>query len=388
MGIWTKAIGAAALLVTGALALPTTAHAQYGSPFGPLYNPVAPIAVPGAVPGLNPYTPFGGYGNMYTPGLPGLGIGGLGGLGGYGGFNPYMPFYPGYSLYGQVGGALIGASQVFRAYNETITSQEQARIMRQQYYQSKLETARKKFDLQMYIRANTPSFTEEQEKIARLTLRRIQTNSSPAEITNGKAVNVLLDDARKHPGKKIDHEPVLLREDQLVRLNVTKNHLSVGVLRDGGRLNWPVALQTLLPAEMRKKMQSQAEKAFADAIKERADANLLKDLRAEIETAREDLLKRVNETPSQQYMAAKRFLSDMEQGLLALEQGEAKVQMNFRHFVEGGKTVQQVTDFMVANGLRFAAASPGDEDAYRALHSALAAYDVALNTQVGGETRE
>lgn len=385
MGNWTKAVGAAALLVAGAFAVPTTAQAQYGSPFGPLYNPAAPIIAPGVAPGFNPYTPFGGYGNMYSPGLPGLG--GLGGLGGFG--NPYMPFYGGGGgLFGRYGGALFGASQVFRAYNETLTSQEQARIMRQQYYQAKIETARKKFDLQMYIRANTPSFTEEQEKIARLTLRRIQSNSSPAEITNGKAVNILLDDARKHPNKKIEAEPYPLREDQLARLNVTKNHLSVGVLRDGGKLNWPVALQSLLSPDLRKKMQAQAEKAFADAVKDRADANLLKDLRAEIETAREGLLKLVNETPSTQYMAAKGFLSGMEQGLQALEQGEAKVYLNYRRFIEGGKTVQQVADYMVANGLRFAPSSPGDEDAYRALHSALAAYDVALNTQIAGETRE
>ena len=47
-----------------------------------------------------------------------------------------------------------------------------------------------------------------------------------------------------------------------------------------------------------------------------------------------------------------------------------------------GKTIQDVVDYMVQEGLEFASAVPGDEGAYRALHSALASYNMQVNSQL------
>jgi hypothetical protein len=48
------------------------------------------------------------------------------------------------------------------------------------------------------------------------------------------------------------------------------------------------------------------------------------------------------------------------------------------------KTVPELIKFMADRGLQFAPAVPGDENAYQALHSALAAYDRAAQTETAG----
>src|SRR5262245_25109507 len=123
---------AAAALVTGVLGMAPHAWAQFGGPVNPYQ------------PGILPNNPL----NPYVPGS----------------YPPYPPYGYGYTTYGEVGGMLFGQADVLRAYGQALTSQEQARIMRQQSIQARLDTQRKRFELDMYIKANTPTFTEEQAK--------------------------------------------------------------------------------------------------------------------------------------------------------------------------------------------------------------------------------
>jgi hypothetical protein len=301
-------------------------------------------------------------------------------------YNPYNPYNSYYNSSG-FGPVLQGSADVMRAYGSVVTAQEQARLLREQYNQAKLETRKKQFDLEMYIRANTPTYTQEQEAIARNTLRRIQTNSLPGEISNGKAINYLLDDLRKHSTKKLSLEPILMSEGVLANLNVTKNTFGLGVLRDG-RVNWPTALEELLGVEQRKRLNSQIKELVNQATKDRPDASTLKEVRSDIEKLRNDLVSKVNEVPTAQYLEAKRFLREFDDATTALERGEAGVQARFNRFVENGKSVQEVVEYLVQNGLRVAPATAADEAAYRALHSALATYNIAMNSQTAAPQKE
>lgn len=295
-------------------------------------------------------------------------------------YNPYLPFYSPYSS------TLMGQADVMRAYGSQIVNQEQARILRQQYYQAKLDTAKRKFDLEMYIRANTPTFTEEQNKIRKHTLDRLRTNSSPAEIMNGQALNYVLDDLRKFPGKTVPAEDYKLPEEVLLQLNVAKGNQSLGLLRNSGKITWPTALLDVVPTEKRKDIEIQTQSLVENAAKGRVDTNLLRDLNTTLEKVRADLLKRVNDLPGNQYLTAKRFLNDFEDARSAVEKGEATTQLKYQDFIKqeaksGGVSTSKVVQYMVQNGLRFASATSEDESAYRALHSAISAYDLALNTQ-------
>jgi hypothetical protein len=429
MSTFSRRLGLGSVVLLGLLAAPHTARAQYAygyTPFGlNLTNPYLAnrnymynlqlsraafanslafsppgLAFPRNVPAYNPYLGFGvnpylasGLGgvNPYSP----YGLSNPYSAGGYGGgaYDPYLsgmsnPYMYGMGYGGGQSGAstgfsLMGASDVLRSYGSMLTSTEQARILREQVNQARLETRKKAFDLDAYIRNNTPTFTEEQAKVTRNTLKRIQTNSNPAEVTSGRALNFLLDDIRAHRGKTFTMTPIPLDDYVLKHVNITTRNYGLGLLRDGGKLSWPVALQELTTDPQRKDLQARAERIAQNAIKGERDANALKDLRTEVEQIRADLLKRTNDIPTDQYLEAKRFLNDLDDARMAIEAGEAPIQADFQRLALDGKlaTLNDLIGVMVERGWRFAPALRVDESAYRALHSALAAYDVALNSQ-------
>ncbi len=332
-------------------------------PLPPLFNPVNPYGI-----GANPYA--AGVGAPTNP---------------YQSTMPYPPNDPyGYNPYGYgydpAGGILRGQAEVIRAYGSSIQAMEYARILREQAKQARIETERKRFDHEMYIKANTPTFTEEQQKIAKSVLRRIQSTATPNEIWGGKSLNILLDDLRKYPNKKSAIEPMHLSESVLRHLNVTGTNGNLGLLRDNGRFDWPLALLELVPEEKRKEIEVRAQALVYKAANGKVEAGQLIDLRRDLDKIRDDLTKKVNDTYTPNYIEAKRFLSDFEDARVAIEKGDAPKYFEFQKFVANGKTLQEVVDFMVKNGLRFAPAVQGDEPAYQALHSAMAAYDIALNT--------
>ncbi|MCI0380632.1 MAG: hypothetical protein L0215_23860 [Gemmataceae bacterium] len=349
-----KRFATAVLVAAGLWATASTAGAQ-------AINPYAPVA--------NPYG-----GNIYNP------------MGSY--YDPYNNPYYGYG-YDPFGGILRGQADVMRAYGTVITSQEQARIMRELAEQAKLDTRKRRFDLEMYIKANTPTFTEEQAKIAKMTLKRIQSNSTEPEIVNGTALNLLLDDMRKYPGKKASVDAVQLSEDMLLHLNVSRNSASLGILRNDGKFYWPVGLQELVSADQRKLIEAQAATLVKNAAAGgNVDVNIVKEMRAEMDKIRDNLVRLVNDMPTNQYLDAKRFLNDFDDARIALERGDAGSQLKYRHWATGGKSLQDLVDYMIQNGLRFGSAVMGDESAYRAVYSGMAALDVALNAQSGVYTPE
>jgi len=363
------------------------ANPSYALPYAqPAYNPylsygvnpystLPPAYGAGAGAGANPYTPYGGAASAYDPYTNPYSTAMT---------NPYL-YNPYSGLYNSPGFTLMGSADVMRAYGSVITKQEEARIMREKYYQEQTKTEKEKFDLRMYIKANTPSWTDQQLAAAKTTLKRIQNLSSPAEVSAGKSLNYLLDDVRKHRAKEFSFSKIELPEDVLSHLNVTSNANGLGILRDGGKLTWPTALADLAPDTVRKEMDARAQAIVQNAANGKIDRNAINDLGTQIEQLRGRLLKKANDIPTQQYLDAKRFLNDLDDARTAVAGGEAKAQFDFQDLVKNGK-VNDVADLlkvMVDRGWRFAPATGSDEAAYRALHSALAAYDVALNSHAG-----
>ena len=352
------------------------------------YTPYVPPIAAGNPYLPNPYSPGlgGGYGGGYGAGNPYV----PGGIDPNNPYNPYNPLNP-YNPYGSgfgPGSVLAGQADVMRSYGQVINAQEQARIVREQALQAKLDTKKKAFDLDMYIKANTPTYTQEQERVAKSTLRRIQTNSLPGEVVNGKALNYLVDDLRKFPNKKIALEPLPLSEGVLNRLNITKNTFGLGILRDDGRVPWPTALLDKMTEEQRRDFDKQFRELVKGAYKGKLDVATLNRVRTEMDQMREELVKRVNDVPTAQYMDAKRFLQEFHEASIALEKGEAPLQAEFQRFIEGGRSVQEVADYMVKSGLRFGPATGNDEPAYRAIHSAMATYDIAMNSALGADNKD
>lgn len=350
----------------------------YGNPgamAAPMVSPAAVAASTGSSYSSDPYA--ASVGNPFTPAAPGYGVA----ASSYGN-NPYNPLNP-YNSPGLAyspGFTLMGEADLVRARGAQFSQIESARLLREQYNQAKLDTRKKQFELEMYIRANTPSYTEKQAQAAKETLKRIQTNSLPGEITNARALNLLLEDLDKYRNKKTSVEPIPIGEMVLTHANVTRKTFGLGILRDEGRLTWPGALQEILTPNERKDLDGRITTLVKGAFKgQGVNADMLKDIRSDMDKLTSDLMKKVNEVPTSQYLDAKRFLQEFHEASVALERGEAENQAKFQRYIEGGKTVQYVVQYMLENGLRFAAATANDEAAYRAIHSALATYDIAVN---------
>jgi hypothetical protein len=314
--------------------LATQQAMQFG---GPAFTPLGPV--PGGF--LNPYTPSigGGFVNPYTPvGFPASPYGG-----GYGGGGSYP-----YTYIPPEGYFLKGAADVMNAYGNVITSSEQSRIMREQANQARIKTLKERFEYELYVKANTPTFTEIQAKIAKDTLKRIQNTNNVAEIWSGRAQKILLDDLRnKVRGKKVSIDPIPLSEDVLKHLNITtKRGGNLGLLRTEGRFSWPTALNDLLAKEEREQIEKMAALAVNKAANGADPGNLVPDLQSALDKARETLRQKVNEIPTSQYIEAGRFLNDFDDARRALAQKDAIKYFQFQKWVSGGKSVQEVVDYM------------------------------------------
>jgi hypothetical protein len=76
----------------------------------------------------------------------------------------------------------------------------------------------------------------------------------------------------------------------------------------------------------------------------------------------------IQEISSTDYIAAKRYLNELANTIKAIGNPDVA------RWTAQGRTVAALTTSMTQNGVKFAAASPGDEAAYNAVHSALVAY--------------
>lgn len=327
------------------------------SPYNPFTNPYAPgLAAPGAT--TNPYVPAT---SAYDPSL----------------VNPYTPYVDPY------GGQLRGAADVLRAHSSGVLNAEQARILREQARRERIKTNKELYEFEWWLKANTPSFAEVQAKIDRDTLKRIQGTNNLPEIWGGRSLNILLDDLRKHVGKKMTMEQLILPEDVLQHLNVTGEFGNLGLLRTTGRFEWPSALQEILTKVEQKEVENVALALINQAFNEngKVDGAGLRNLRTYLEKIEDKLTKKVNEVRTPDYLHAKRFLADFKDAHIALEKNQAVPYFKFHQFVRTGpKNVQEVADYMVKHGLHFARATPGDEAAYQAMHTAMVAYDLIFNT--------
>jgi hypothetical protein len=276
--------------------------------------------------------------------------------------------------------------QLMRAYAEALKVAQDARILGEMADSMRLENIKKGAETQKAVQANTPTWTERQAQIGKQILARAQTTSTASDIVSGQALNVLLQDLRKLSGDS-SSASTPLSEDVLGHINVApKNGRgNLGLLRNEGNVDWPSALERVVPSDTRSRIQSETQAMVEQAMRgdvSKRDVAALKDLL----NGTRDKLAKTSGIDGGRYLEAKRFLNAFDAACLALEKGEAGPYFRFQKWSRGGKTIQEVADYMLREGLQFASALDGDEQAYRTVHSALAAYDVDLNQLASGAT--
>ena len=167
-----------------------------------------------------------------------------------------------------------------------------------------------------------------------------------------------------------------------------KNGGNLGVIRNDGRISWPVALAYVVPAAEQRKVEQNVITAIESAMKGKVDAGSNIEMKKQIDDMRGKLLQKVQVIEVNDYLEAKHFLNDFDDARFALQKNEWISHMEYQRFITKGKSVQELAKFMVEKGLKFACATGQDEGSYKALYSALTAYDLQLNGQFAVALKE
>lgn len=355
-----------------------------------------PIAAPASTAALMPsYSSGGGYGSLSASyANPGLGYGALnsgvgagfgfgGGFGalGFGGFgtqwmmNPYQ-------------GYLSGAADVTRANADYHMTISQAKLVREESRRSALQTRRALLDELDYERAHAPDPEKIRQQLISRELDRARSSPPADDIFSGRAHNALLRHLINQQGQgvKAEHN-VPLNPDTLSHVNLTvgDNRGNVGLLRNNGKLDWPLPLQSVEAfKEPREKLNSLMKVAYQNvSSNELPPDNILNDLNANYEKMQEALDGNLNALSFDAQLEARRYLRYVKNTLTALRDPNVVNHFN-GNWKAGVKSVAELVKYMSEKGLWFASATPTDEPAYRSLYYSLASFDAQMPRGTNG----
>jgi hypothetical protein len=287
--------------------------------------------------------------------------------------NPYAVEYK-----GRLGGYLSGGADVIGAQGQFMKDQQEAYLTKEQVSQSRMETRRKKLDEVNYERANTPSVEEEREFSRALQAQRSRRDPPPTEIWSSRALNSLLTDIQlKHtPGPTIP-----LESDTLRQINFTAGTPGtsggVGLLKNGGNLEWPALLEDDAAfADDRQTISELAREVSAGAQRGEIDSRKVRKMGQSVEHMMNALKGRVRGVDLNDYIAAKKYLGELQGCVAQLRSPNASKQFD-GSWEARASTVAQLVGDMTKKGLKFAPSVTGQEAAYTSLHRSLADYNTA-----------
>jgi hypothetical protein len=301
--------------------------------------------------------------------------------------NPYFNsgwYGPGY--YDPYGGFTQGVADIVGAQGQFMIDTQQANIMKEQAKQAKIDTRRRNFEEWQYERANTPTLEDEREKSRMEEIRRSRNDPPLTEIWSGKALNDLLTPLIKmNPPSESMAPYIPLDPDVVKRINLNSGTTlgTLGVLKDGGKLTWPFQLQDDKFKADRMKLDQLAPQAFREAQDGQVQFKTLTEMRKTADNLVEILQANVAEMVPNDYIPARRYLTELQSSIRTLQSPDASTFANRKFAAQGGNVYELIANIN-RQGLRFAPAVDGDQAAYVALHRAMVSY---YNAMTGGGGR-
>ena len=288
----------------------------------------------------------------------------------YYGAGAYSPYY-----YNPYGGFMSGVADVNSSIYQGMIQQEQAGVVREQKKQAQIDTRRKSFDEWLYERDARPTVEDERERARIENIRRSRNDPPLNEIWSGTALNRLLVAIQQMIAQKGPGPSVPLDTDLLKRINVTSGGVSgnIGLLRDGGKLRWPVALQDTPYDEDRKALDDLARTAYQQAAAGNVTAATIRGMTQAVDRLDALLTDHVADMTPGQYGPAKGFLRELKTTIRGLQDPNVANYAS-QKWAARGNSVFELVDEMTRLGLKFAPATRGDEGAYVAVHAAMVAY--------------
>ena len=249
-------------------------------------------------------------------------------------------------------------------------------LQRERVLQAKIDTRRKQMDQVLYERAVMPTIEDERERARNERVRRSRNDAPLPEVWSGYALNVLLDAIQKQQARNIPGPNIPLEPDVVRHINVTSGAQgggSIGILRNGGKISWPLILRRAAYRANRDKVDQSAYNAYRQAESGPVDADLLEALTRGVDALSAQLKENVSDIPPSDYITAKHFLNDLENTVKVLQDPKVSNYLTGKWSAKGN-TVAELSTSMTRQGLKFAPATNNDEEAYMALHQAMLAY--------------
>jgi hypothetical protein len=308
-----------------------------------------------------------------------------------GGFRPLPVPVPGYGGGGgwgysqpPIGGYLSGTADLINAQGQWFNDVQQAAITKEQSKQAMIDTRRKNFDQWLYERENTPTFEDDRERQYIESVRRARGDPPINEIWSGLAMNQLLLDIQRMNVPRGQVPPVPLDPDIIRNLNFTSgaSQGSIGLVRDGGQLHWPLVLRRAPFAEARRQMDTAAAAAYRQAQQGEVDAATLDDMNAAVRAIDAAVRENIDSITPAEYSSAKQYLRQIRGTISALQ--DPNVAKHFsNNWVTSVTSVGDLVSEMTRRGLRFAPVVQGGEAAYQAAYTGLVSYNTSLASLSG-----
>jgi hypothetical protein len=307
----------------------------------------------------------------------------------------YRPYYypnPYYVEINPLGDTLRGAATAIDAQGQFNISNQQAKLLNEQVRQARIETRRREIEERMWERSLQEPLSVLQERARREQVRQAQT-APVAEVVSGQALNDLLKDIQILQGQGVKGPAVPLDEAVVRQVHVigAASAGSPGLLK-AAELPWPLLLTQEQFRGDRERIEALLNRATQQAVAGRADPRTVEELQlalADLEAKLKALNRatRDEDLRPAQHVQANRFVAELRGAARLLQEPEAGGYVTGRYTAQG-KSVAELVDSMTRQGLRFAPASGGNDASYLAVHNALAAYDIALQSAAGAALPE
>jgi len=280
------------------------------------------------------------------------------------GYSPYWGYV--YSPYGDY----------VRAVGDFLIKKQEAALLREEVRRSKLRTRRAQLEEWEWERDFLATARRnERERVQRREVEYNRDSATFDEIIGGEPLNNLFKDLQRRPTLAAEGS-IPIQPDWLAHVHFTVGGRgNLGLLK-GDTVFWPQLLLRPGFADERDRF----DKLLASAKKQllgrsTADPQILHELRQRVRECREHLRQQLRSKEPEDpdwnmlhYADARRFLSDVESSVAALERPDAA----FYLAPLEGQTVAELVVYMKKHGVQFAAATPGCERFYVTLHTALA----------------